>query len=170
MLLATVVFALVTNADGAHSLDVQRQAQIAERSTDVMPFSLNATTHFFTKTRDGGVQSILVKDVSDARQIALVRGHLRTIQQQFRNGDFSGPTHIHGQAMPGLVELKAAKPGQIEIEYKDVHAGAELTYRSADKKLVNALHEWFDAQLSDHGPNAREGDEHHHGAHNMTMQ
>ncbi|SEJ83908.1 hypothetical protein SAMN05192539_102023 [Paraburkholderia diazotrophica] len=135
-----------------------------------MPFSLKATTHYFTRTKDGGVQRVIVKDASDAQQIALVREHLRAIQQQFRNGDFSGPTHIHGQAMPGLAELKAAKPGQIEIEYKDVHAGAELIYRSADKMLVNALHEWFDAQLSDHGPNAKAGHEHHHNARDMTMQ
>jgi len=29
--------------------------------------------------------------------------------------------------MPGLAELKAAKPGQIAIAYKDVKGGAELT-------------------------------------------
>jgi hypothetical protein len=66
--------------------------------------------------------------------------------------------------MPGLAGLKAAKPGQVSIDYKDVDGGAELTYRTADAKLVAALHQWFDAQLSDHGPDAMAGHQHHqHG-------
>ena len=44
-------------------------------------------------------------------------------------------------------------------------AGAELTYRTADPKLVAALHKWFNAQLSDHGADAMAGHQHHdHGA------
>ena len=72
------------------------------------------------------------------------------------------PTHIHGNNMPGLADLKAAKPGQIAIGYQDVKGGAELTYRTADASLVAALHEWFDAQLSDHGADAMAGHQHHH--------
>lgn len=34
--------------------------------------------------------------------------------------------------MPGLAELKAAKPGQIDIAYSDVKGGAELTYKTTD--------------------------------------
>jgi hypothetical protein len=94
-----------------------------------------------------------------------VRQHLRDIQTQFLKGDFSGPSHIHGNEMPGLAELKAAKPGHVTIEYKDVVGGAELTYRTADANLVSALHSWFDAQLSDHGADAMAGHHHHeHGA------
>jgi hypothetical protein len=93
------------------------------------------------------------------------REHLRDIQAQFLKGEFSGPTHIHGAEMPGLVELEAAKPGQIAIDYKVVDAGAELRYRTTDARLVLALHQWFDAQLSDHGADAMAGHHHHdHGA------
>ncbi|TPQ31728.1 aspartate carbamoyltransferase [Cupriavidus pinatubonensis] len=142
--------------------DVQRQAEVARLGADVMPFTLKGTTHIFTKTKGGGIQRVIVNVPSNTEQVALVREHLRTIQRQFSQGDFSGPTHIHGPAMPGLSELKAAKPGQIEIEYKEVPAGAELTYRSEDKTLVAALHSWFDAQLSDHGTDAMSGDQRHH--------
>jgi hypothetical protein len=62
--------------------------------------------------------------------------------------------------MPGLAALKAARPGQVAIEYRDVSGGAELRYRTADARLVAALHAWFDAQLSDHGADAMAG--HHH--------
>ncbi len=149
-------------AVSAAAADAQRQTEVAKLGADVMPFSLKATTHIFTKNAEGGVQRVVAKSPSDAQQVKLVREHLRDIQTQFLKGDFSGPTHIHGTEMPGLAELKTAKPGQVSIDYKDVDAGAELTYRTTDAKLVAALHQWFDAQLSDHGADAMAGHMHHH--------
>lgn len=131
-----------------------RQAEIAKRGPDVMPFSLAATTHVFTKTKDGGIQRVIAKNAADTAQIKLVRDHLQDIRAQFLKGDFSGPSHLHGDDMPGLAELKAAKPRQVMISYRDVQGGAELRYRAADAKLIGALHKWFDAQLSDHGADA----------------
>lgn len=154
--------ALSVHADAA---DAQRQAEVAQRGPDVMPFSLKATQHVFTKTPDGGVQKVVARNTADSEQVKLVRGHLRDIQTQFLKGDFSGPTHIHGAGMPGLAELRAAQPGQIAIEYKEVAGGAELTYRTAETKLATALHSWFDAQVSDHGHDAMAGHMHHdHGS------
>lgn len=143
--------------------DARRQAEVSQRGADVMPFSLKATTHVFSKTADGGVQRVIAKDGANVEQVKLIRLHLHDIQAQFLKGDFSGPTHIHGQEMPGLAGLKAAKPGQIAIGYRDVDGGAELTYRTADASLVTALHNWFDAQLSDHGSDAMAGHDHMHG-------
>ncbi len=135
----------------------QKQAEVSTRGADVMPFSLAATTHIFTKNDSGGVQQVVTKVTADDAQIKLIRQHLQEIKTQFLKGDFSAPSHIHGQEMPGLAQLKAANPGQITIEYKEIHDGAELSYRTADKKLVAALHQWFDAQLSDHGHDATMG-------------
>ncbi len=129
-----------------------------------MPFNLMATTHIFTKTAEGGAQRVVAKNAADAEQVTLVREHLHEIQQQFLQGDFSGPAHIHGQDMPGLDTLRSAKPGQMAIDYREVDGGAELTFRTSDPVLVGALHQWFDAQLFDHGPDAMEGHPHHPGA------
>lgn len=148
---------LVQQADSA------RQAEVAKRGSDVMPFSLAATTHFFTKTKDGGIQRVTARNTKDSAQTKLVREHLRDIQARFLKGDFSGPSHIHGEEMPGLAKLKAAKSGQIMIAYRDVKGGAELTYQTADTKLVEGLHNWFDAQVADHGTDAIPG--HHDHAH-----
>lgn len=141
----------------------QRQAEVVERGKDIMPFNLKATTHVFTKTPEGGIQRVMVKDLSDVSQTKLVREHLRAINQQFLNGDFSGPSHIHGQDMPGLAELDSAKPGQIVIDYREVEGGGELEYKTADATMVVALRQWFDAQLSDHSTDAMEGHQHHDG-------
>jgi hypothetical protein len=142
--------------------DAQRQADVVERGKDVMPFRLDATTHIFTKTADGGVQRVVAKNADDREQAKLVREHLQEIRHQFLKGDFSGPSHIHGQDMPGLDELRSAKSGQITIKYRDVVGGAELTYRTSDTVKVAALHKWFDAQLFDHGADAMAGHQHHH--------
>lgn len=150
--------------DAAHITmmeQTQRQAAVAERGKDVMPFSLAATTHVFSKTAEGGVQQVVAKRATDAAQVHLARGHLQEIREQFLKGDFSGPSHIHGQDMPGLAELREAKAGQISIDYQDIKGGGQLTYRTADASLVAALHTWFDAQLADHGKDAMEGHANH---------
>lgn len=154
---------------GAHMATMapgQRQADVAQRGKDVMPFSLAATTHIFTKTAQGGVQQVVVKDARDAEQLRLTRLHLQEIRDQFLKGDFSGPTHIHGQDMPGLAELKAVRPGEIVITYKDIKEGAQLSYATANASLVSALHQWFDAQLTDHGKDAMAG----HAGHGDTKK
>lgn len=151
---------------GAHQAAMasgQRQADVAQRGKDVMPFSLAATTHVFTKTSRGGVQQVVVKKPGDAEQVRLTRLHLQEIRDQFLKGDYSGPAHIHGQDMPGLAELQAAAPGQIAIRYRDIPGGAELSYSTGNAALVSALHRWFDAQLSDHGRDAMAGHSGHGG-------
>jgi hypothetical protein len=134
---------------------------VAGRGKDVMPFSLAATTHIFTKSANGGIQQVVAKKTTDAAQAKMIRQHLQEIRDQFLKGDFSGPSHIHGEDMPGLADLKASKPGQIAIVYKEIKGGAQLTYTTADMSLVTALHKWFDAQLSDHGKDAMAGHIHH---------
>lgn len=148
------------SAHMAMMADAQRQSEVANRGKDVMPFTLAATTHIFTKDAQGGIQRVVAKKSSNTGQVKLVRKHLQEIREQFLQGDFSGPSHIHGQDMPGLAALKAATPGQIDIAYKDVEGGAELRYNTPDATLVAALHQWFDAQLSDHGKDAMEGHTH----------
>lgn len=172
-LLAVAVLALAgaAHAQGmdhaahmAETAKAQRQAEVSKRGKDVMPFSLPATQHIFTKTSQGGVQQVVARNAADAAQVQLVRQHLREIREQFLRGDFSGPAHIHGHDMPGLAELKAARPAQIAIAYRDIEGGAELKYSTKEGALVAALHKWFDAQLSDHGRDAMAGHE-HHGTH-----
>jgi hypothetical protein len=143
-----------------------RQAEVATRGAQVMPFNLQATTHIFSKVADGGIQQVVAKSPGDETQVRLVREHLQQITDQFGKGDFSGPERIHGMSMPGLPELRKAKPGDIQITYQDIPSGGQIRYSTSSKALVAALHEWFDAQLSDHGADAMEGHHHEH----MKMQ
>ncbi|MDX8034857.1 hypothetical protein SK803_31965 [Lentzea sp. BCCO 10_0856] len=130
-----------------------RQAEVAERGASVMPFDLERTTHQFTKTDTGGVQTVIADDPRDTAQITLIQQHLTAEVDRFRRGDFTDPASIHGNEMPGLETLRAHS-GRITIDYEDTRDGARATYTTTSTELRNALHAWFDAQVSDHGPHA----------------
>lgn len=148
------VIALIVAACGEATAD--RQAEVAERGAEVMPFDLDATTHRFTKTSDGGVQTVTADDPSDQTQVRLVREHLLVERDMFASGDYDDPARIHGMDMPGVAELRAGYQ-RIDVSYSDVPAGAELRYTTNDTDLVKAIHAWFDRQVTDHGAHAEAG-------------
>lgn len=133
-----------------------RHERVAEKGSAVMPFDLEATTHVFEKTGNGGVQKVVADDPGDARNVAAIREHLREEAAAFSRGEFSDPASIHGEDMPGLSELEAGAD-RIEVSYEELPDGARIVLESDDPGLVGAVHEWFDAQLSDHGDDAEEG-------------
>lgn len=147
-----VVGAVVMSRDEAPT----RQDLVAERGAQVMPFDLDATTHVFEPTDVGGVQRVVADDPADHDQVELIRTHLLAEVARFRDGDFGDPATIHGHNMPGLAVLES-KASALGITYRDLDDGAEITYSSADADVVAALHEWFAAQLSDHGGHAQTG-------------
>jgi hypothetical protein len=138
-----------------------RLDEVAQRGSHVMPFNLEQTTHVFTKTENGGIQQVIVKDKANTGQIKLIREHLSKISHEFAQGDFSNPAKVHGDTMPGLTALRNAKPGQLKIDYKELADGAEIDFATDDTNLLKALHQWFDAQLSDHARHAVSGHPHH---------
>lgn len=144
----------------AYAVDPARQAEVSAHGALVMPFALKATTHIFTKTQDGGIQQVVAKKSGDEPQIRLIRKHLAMIADHFSKGNFAEPARIHGANMPGLAELRKAKSTELIVRYQDLPDGGQIQYASHDPLLVQALHRWFDAQLSDHGADARAG--HHH--------
>jgi hypothetical protein len=144
--------AIVLNRDNV----TERRAEVAAKGRQVMPFDLERTTHRFTKTTTGGVQTVVADDPSDAGQVRLIRSHLEQETTRFSRGDFGDPAAIHGPQMPGLSELSNGYR-RISTDYTDLADGARITYTSDDPKLVKALHAWFDAQVSDHGAHAEHG-------------
>lgn len=145
----------------------QRLDEVAQHGSHVMPFNLEQTLHVFSKTQTGGLQQVITKDSSNIEQVKLIREHLSKISQEFMQGDFSDPEKIHGEGMPGLSELRTAQPGQIKIVYKELPNGAEIDYSTDNAKLIEAIHKWFDAQLSDHARHAIPGHDIHQMHHNQ---
>lgn len=130
-----------------------RREQVARSGASVMPFDLDRTTHRFKPTADGLLEEVVSDAPTDTEQVRLIREHLTHEAQRFRQGDYADPADIHGTAMPGLKEL-AAGAARIEISYADRSDGAAVRFRTADPALVDALHQWGAAQVSDHGEHA----------------
>lgn len=137
---------------------LSREAEVHSRGADVMTFSLDATQHVFEKTDFGGLQRVIARE-GHADQVEHIRGHLKMIADWFARSDFSGPAHIHGDKMPGLAELRAASKDELSTTYRDIEQGGEIRYVTRSENIRDAIHRWFDAQLSDHGHDAME---HHH--------
>ena len=154
--LSTVAILGTLWATGAFASQETRQKEVAQKGTEVMPFDLEETTHVFEKTQTGGMQKVVAEDPTDAEQVALIREHLKEEAAAFRRGDLSDPSEIHGKEMPGLEDLEAGAE-EMDIRYSDLPGGAKIEYETSDHALVAALHDWFDAQVSDHGDHAEDG-------------
>lgn len=121
-----------------------------------MPFDLEQTRHIFKGLADGGLQMVVAKNPANKEQIALIQSHLKEQATKFSRGDFSDPEAIHGAGMPGLADVKAGV-SRIRIRYHALPDGAQIIYTTEDPKLINAIHRWFAAQVSDHGHHASPG-------------
>lgn len=156
VLLITCSFVMAESAKEAKRLD-----DVAERGAHVMPFALDKTLHVFTKNASGGRQQVIAKNVQDSEQITLIQQHLSMLALKFAKGDFSGPKRIHGEAMPGLPQL-AAGFSRVQFNYQALANGAQLDYVASEPELIDAIHAYFDAQLSDHARHAVSGHAMHH--------
>lgn len=125
--------------------------EVDQRMQQVVPFALDQTLETFTKTVHGGVQHVVAKSADNTQQIKLIQAHLLKIANEFRKGDFSVTERVHGADMPGLAQLKRAETDDIKFEYKALPNGAQIHYSTEYPQYVQALHEWFDAQKTEHG-------------------
>jgi hypothetical protein len=158
LIIAGDSFAQDINHDQHHKMNdstlMHRQHMIHANSPMVMPFDMDKATHYFLKNSSGGVLKIKAKDPDDSTQIALIRSHLKKEQVLFSKADFGDPETLHGADMPGLKTLTGAE-GKFNVEYKELIDGAQLTFTSGDEEVKQAIHAWFDAQLKDHGSDAK---------------
>ena len=144
--------AMQHDASAQESASPERLEAVAQAGAQVMPFDLERTTHSFLDRAWGGEQ-IVVSDDGDAQQVALIRAHLSAEAANFSRGNFGSPEAIHGHDMPGLAVLRD-QYAAIDVAYSEVPNGASITYRSQGSAVVGAIHEWFEAQRTDHGPHA----------------
>ena len=125
--------------------------EVRQRVQQVTPYAVDQTLQTFSKTVHGGVQHVVAKSADNAQQIKLIQAHLLKIANEFRKGDFSVTERVHGANMPGLAQLKMAETDDIKFEYKALPNGAQIHYSTEYPQYAQALHEWFDAQKSEHG-------------------
>lgn len=154
--LAGILF-FSTAVSALENVPPKQTDDVHQRMQQVVPYALDQALQTFTKTVHGGVQHLVAKSPDNAHQIKLIQAYLLKIANEFRNGDFSATEQIHGPHMQGLAILKTAKPDDIKIEYKALENGGQIHYSTENVPFVQALHAWFDAQISEHGNDAIPG-------------
>ncbi len=130
-----------------------RQGMIHGMGGQVMPFDLAKTVHIFQMTDSGGVERVVIRDAADMDQVSSIQMHLRHEAMLFTKGDYSDPISLHGAGMPGVEDLSAGA-ARVRIKYEPLPNGAQIVFSTEDLHLITAVHRWFGAQLSDHGPDA----------------
>ena len=145
--------ALAAACGGDDSERTDRQAQVAARGAEVMPFDLDATTHHFEPAGTGLVQTVVADPPVEGEQVRLIQEHLQDEADRFSRGDYGDPAAIHGDDMPGLAALEAGADAVI-VDYAALDNGATVTFTTDDPVLVAALHRWAEAQTTDHGDHA----------------
>jgi ATP-dependent Clp protease ATP-binding subunit ClpA len=112
-------------------------------------------TRIFRMTDSGGVERVIVKDATarDQAAVALIQQRLQQDAEAFRRGDYSDPASSQGADMPGVKDLQAGA-AHIRVSYSALPTGAEIAFETTDRHLLTAIHRWFGAQLSKHGPDA----------------
>jgi hypothetical protein len=133
-----------------------------QNNAAVLPYPAEQTVQTFSKTVHGGVQHVVAKAAGNVQLVKAIQSHLLKIAGDFRKGDFSVTERLHGSDMPGLAQLKKAEQGDIRFDYKSLDNGGQIHYSSEYPQYVQALHEWFDAQASEHGAAAVPGHNQHH--------
>lgn len=144
---------MMGEAMGRSDAMADRRADVAKRGAQVMPFDLEQTLHVFEKRENGGVQQVLTREGADPDQVPLIQEHLSQEADSFQSGNFDDPAQIHGAGMPGLTVLRQ-RADDIVVRYTPLAQGGQIEYVSDVPEVVEALHLWFDAQLSDHGDHA----------------
>lgn len=155
LLLLTSLPALA-GEEGHHAecpMHAQHQAQAAEeldaRGDQVMGFDHTRTTHHFRRQADGGSVEVEVVDPADAESLAQIRHHLRQVAESFAQGDFSMPRAIHDRVLPGVPEM-IRLGAAIEYRYEEIENGARVRFQTADPEARAAIHEFLQAQTTDH--------------------
>ncbi|WP_340122191.1 aspartate carbamoyltransferase [Methylobacter svalbardensis] len=151
LLILTGLLFFSTTAPALEKTDPAQGDKVHQRMQQLVPFSVDQTLETFTKTVHGGIQHLVAKSADDTKQIKLIQTHMLRITKQLRKGDFSMTERVHGADMPGLAQLKKAETDDIRFEYKALPNGAQIHYSTEYPELVQALHEWFDAQKIEHG-------------------
>lgn len=159
------LFLINVSAEATEKQNKIKLENINQNMQKTVPYSLNKSMQSFSKTVHGGVQHVIAISGDDTTQIQLIQTHLLKLVERLRKGDFSDSEHLHGIDMAGLAQLKRAKTDDIKFEYKTLENGGQIHYSTEYPQFVGALHEWFDAQNSDHGNVAPPpGHEQHHSS------
>jgi len=125
------------------------QTAMLERGDIGMGFNQMAIHHHFAATPTGGEIIIMSTNMSDTATIREIRSHVRDIQREFSEGNFTRPFYIHAEQVPGT-DVMAAKKDLIRYSIRDIDGGSVLTLTTNDTGLVAAIQQFMEFQSAQH--------------------
>lgn len=132
-----------------HHNHQQRADGVNERGDHAMGFSHEKTTHHFRLTADGGAIEVTANDPRDNASREMIKTHLSHIAKMFKEGDFSAPMFIHGEAPAGVPVMKRLK-ADISYTFEAIEEGGRVRIATANAEAVDAIHGFLRYQIKDH--------------------
>jgi hypothetical protein len=114
-----------------------------------MGFSQAATKHTFRLFTDGGAIEVRALDANDAATIRMVRQHLRTIADDFAEGDFAKPEAVHDRLPDGAATMKDLRAA-ITYRYVEIPLGGRVLIRTTNESALSAVHQFLRFQIREH--------------------
>ena len=125
------------------------QTAMLERGDIAMGFNQSKIHHHFMSTSTGGEIMIMSTNMSDTQTINEIKSHVKDIQYEFSQGNFTKPFYIHAQVVPGT-DVMTAKKDLIQYSIKDVDGGSILILTTNDTELLDAIQQFMNFQSSQH--------------------
>lgn len=125
------------------------QTAMLERGNTAMGFNQSEIHHHFMATSTGGEIMIMSINTSNTKITDEIRSHVKDIQYEFSQGNFTKPFYIHDQVVPGT-DIMTTKRDLIQYSIKDIDGGSILILRTNDTELLAAIQQFMNFQSSQH--------------------
>jgi hypothetical protein len=118
------------------------------RGRHVMGVDQYTSRHVFEPLSDGG-RIVLERGVEDTAGVEQIRRHLGQIADEFSRGDFSAPSLVHAEDVPGTRVMKARR-AVIRYRMDTLPRGGEVRITTRDPEALVAVHEFLAYQRREH--------------------
>ena len=126
-------------------MDSSMMDSMMQRGDIAMGFDQTKIKHTFVTTTTGGEIMITALDSNDAKTISEIQIHLKDIQNEFAQGNFTKPFFIHAQIVPGT-QVMIEKKDLIQYSTKSIESGGVLILTTSDSELLDAIKQFMNFQ------------------------
>jgi hypothetical protein len=133
----------------AQNIPQENISRMMERGNTAMGFNQTRIMHHFMATSTGGEIMIVAINENDTKTINEIRDHVKDIQYEFSQGNFTKPFFIHDQVVPGT-QAMAENKDKIHYSTMQIDRGSVLILATNDTELLGSIQQFMDFQSSQH--------------------
>jgi hypothetical protein len=137
------------NGSSQQPMSSHDMTEMMQRGNLAMGFEQFKIAHEFSSTKDGGQIKITALDAKDNNTINQIKSHIRDIQNDFTEGNFTKPFFIHAESVPGTDAMTQNKD-QIQYKIQDLKNGSILLLITNNSSLVSSINQFMTYQSTEH--------------------